>query len=313
MPENLLVTIGIPTYNRADSYFPHALQCALNQSYGNIEIIVSDNCSTDSTEAVVKNIDDPRIRYFKQKVNIQATDNFNFIIKQARGDYFSLLHDDDSIDADFVETCMRAAAGNKEFGLIRTGLRWIDTNGKTIAQVNNIADGLSLEEFFLAWFKGLIPMHLPSTLFNTRKLSELGGFKSRHQLFNDVKAEAELAAMCPRLDIPDVKASFRHHPVRHTTAASMRSWCEDSLELFDIMCDLAANDREAVREAGTRFFVGHNVRLTREIQSPWVKLISYWSIYRNFKQHPSFLFKHSVYHAKNSLKKLRRHSGRSGE
>lgn len=305
MPEDLLVTIGIPTYNRADSYFPHALQCALNQTYSNTEIIVSDNCSTDSTEAVVKSIDDPRIRYFKQEINIPATDNFNFIIKQAQGDYFSLLHDDDSIDTDFVETCVRAARGSNEYGLIRTGLRWIDINGETIAQVKNIADGLSLEEFFLAWFKGLIPMHLPSTMFSTRRLNEIGGFHSRHQLFNDVKAEAELAASSPRLDIPDIKASFRHHPVRHTTAASMRSWCEDSLELLDLLCELVSNDRKGIREAGTRFFVGHNVRLTREIQSPWVQLKSYWSIYRYFNQPTSFLAKNFLYLTKRSLRKLR--------
>jgi len=303
MSKDLLVTIGIPTYNRADSYFPEALQCALHQSYRNIEIIVSDNCSTDSTEALVKCIDDPRIRYFKQKTNIPATDNFNFIIKQARGDYFSLLHDDDLMDEDFIETCMHAAAGNKDIGLIRSGLRWIDNNGKTISQVNNIADGLPLEEFFLAWFKGLIPMHLPSTLFNTRKLSEIGGFNSRHQLFNDVKAEAELAATSPRLDIPDIKASFRHHPVRTTTAASMRSWCEDSMELLDVMCDLTSGEGDAIRKEGTRFFVRHNVRLTRQIQSPWVQLRSYWTIYRYFQQPVSFLLKNVRYLIKCSIGK----------
>ena len=304
MPSDLLVTIGIPTYNRADSYFPEALQCALRQSYGNIEIIVSDNCSTDSTEALVKSIDDPRIRYFKQETNIPPTDNFNFIIGQARGDYFSLLHDDDSIDEDFIETCMRAASGNTEFGLIRTGLRWIDTNGNTVSQVRNIADGLSLEEFFSAWFKGLIPMHLPCTLFNTRGLKEIGGFKSRHQLFNDVKAEAELAAKYLRLDVPDIKASFRHHPVRHTTAASIGAWCDDSMELLDVMSDLvSANERDAIRKEGARSLVRHNVRLTRQIDSPWTQLRSYWTIYRYFRPPASFLIRNTIYLLKRSVKK----------
>ena len=303
MSKDLLVTIGIPTYNRADSYFPDALQCALRQSYSNIEIIVSDNCSMDSTAAVVKSINDTRIRYFKQKTNIPATDNFNFIIKQARGDYFSLLHDDDLIDEDFIETCMLAAAGNKDIGLIRTGLRWIDNNGKTTAQVNNMAGGLSLDEFFLAWFKGLIPMHQPSTLFNTRKLTEIGGFSSRHQLFNDVKAEVIIAASCPRIDIPDIKASFRQHPVSTTSAASIRSWCEDSLELFDAMCDLASSERDSIRKEGTRFFVRHNVRLTRQIPSPWVQLRSYWTIYRYFRQPASFLVKNVLYLLRFSITK----------
>lgn len=60
-----LITIAIPTYNRADSYLRHALDSALNQTYKNIEIVVSDNCSVDNTEEVVQGLHDPRIRYFK--------------------------------------------------------------------------------------------------------------------------------------------------------------------------------------------------------------------------------------------------------
>ncbi len=61
-----LVTIAIPTYNRADGYLKQALQSAVNQTYKNIEIVVSDNCSPDNTEAVVRSYTDPRIRYFQQ-------------------------------------------------------------------------------------------------------------------------------------------------------------------------------------------------------------------------------------------------------
>ena len=55
-----LVTIGIPTYNRADHYLREALTSALSQTYANLEIIVSDNCSTDSTQTLVKGLPDPR-------------------------------------------------------------------------------------------------------------------------------------------------------------------------------------------------------------------------------------------------------------
>nr|NIQ04100.1 glycosyltransferase [Nitrospinaceae bacterium]NIR57946.1 glycosyltransferase [Nitrospinaceae bacterium]NIS88411.1 glycosyltransferase [Nitrospinaceae bacterium]NIT85284.1 glycosyltransferase [Nitrospinaceae bacterium]NIU47442.1 glycosyltransferase [Nitrospinaceae bacterium] len=48
-----LVSIGIPTYNRADDYFRQAITSALNQTYPSIEIIVGDNGSTDGTEELV--------------------------------------------------------------------------------------------------------------------------------------------------------------------------------------------------------------------------------------------------------------------
>ena len=59
-----LVTIGIPTFNRANGYLRYALESAIAQTYRNLEIIVSDNCSYDDTEAVVRHYRDPRGQVF---------------------------------------------------------------------------------------------------------------------------------------------------------------------------------------------------------------------------------------------------------
>src|SRR3972149_139084 len=116
-----LITIAIPTYNRADLYLKQAIQCALNQTYSNVEIIISDNCSMDNTETVVKNFKDPRIRYFRQEKNIGGNNNFNFCLERAKGEYFLLLMDDDLIDSDFIETCMKGVNYDINIGIIRTG------------------------------------------------------------------------------------------------------------------------------------------------------------------------------------------------
>lgn len=89
-----LSTIAIPTYNRANSYLREAIRIAMNQTYPNIESIISDNCSMDNTETVVKNFKDHRIRYFRQGKNIGGNNNFNFCPSQAKGKYFLLLMDD---------------------------------------------------------------------------------------------------------------------------------------------------------------------------------------------------------------------------
>ena len=59
-----LVTIAIPTYNRADAYLGEAIQSAINQTYPNLEIIISDNCSSDYTGLLVESFKDPRIQYY---------------------------------------------------------------------------------------------------------------------------------------------------------------------------------------------------------------------------------------------------------
>lgn len=61
--EEPLVTICIPTYNRADTLHSRSLKSAVDQTYGNLEIIVVGDCCTDHTETVVQSFNDPRIRF----------------------------------------------------------------------------------------------------------------------------------------------------------------------------------------------------------------------------------------------------------
>ncbi len=263
-----LVSIGIPTYNRADGYLKECIQSAVDQTYPHIEIIVSDNCSTDNTASLVKAIDDPRIRFFRHSKNIGANNNFNHCLEQARGDYFLLLHDDDLIDPDFVETCLAAAGSKKEFGLIRTGTRLIDSNGKTLKEMPNDVVDVSIEDFFLGWFTNKTALYLCSTLFHTDQLKATGGFKSRHNLFQDVVAEVRLASSHGRKDVKGVKASCRKHEGELTFEARVKAWCEDSLDLLDLICKLAPENNKLIREKGVQFFRQLNFNRAMAVPSP---------------------------------------------
>jgi glycosyltransferase involved in cell wall biosynthesis len=280
----LLVTIGIPTYNRAGGYLREALASALKQTYPHIEIVVSDNCSTDHTEAVVKSFADPRIRYFKHPYNIGANNNFNFCVEQARGDYFLLLHDDDLIDPDFVETCMRRVDAKTDIGLIRTGTRVIDADGSVRREVPNTAAGLSTVEFFRKWFDPdtAIPMYLCSSLFNTERLREIGGLNSKHNLFQDVMAEFQLAAKFGRIDIYEVKASFRKHAAEMTHSVKVSQWCEDSLLLLDLMCDLVPEHKELIQREGLEFLARRNYSRAKAIKAPLKRLAAYLVVFSKF-------------------------------
>ena len=269
-----LVTIAIPTYNRADYYLRQSLKSAVSQTYPAIEIIVSDNCSTDNTETVVRNFADPRIQYFRQEVNIGANNNFNFLLKQAKGDYFLLLQDDDLIDSDFLETCMKSVNYNINVGIIRTGTRAIDSQGNVFHESLNMVGGLSTEDFFRGWFAGKTTLYLCSTLFNTRRLREIGGFKSKKNLFQDVIAEVQLASKFGRVDVQDIKASYRVHPLEMTFAARVSDWCEDSFELLNLMCELVPEEsKKIIRDAGMRFFS----KLNYNTKSPSNANIAQWN------------------------------------
>jgi hypothetical protein len=95
------LTIGIPTYNRAHM-LPTSLSAALSQTHDDVEVIVSDNASTDNTEEVVRKFG-RRVRYYRNETNLGPSANFCRLVELATGDYFSWLQDDDCIFGQFAQ------------------------------------------------------------------------------------------------------------------------------------------------------------------------------------------------------------------
>ncbi len=251
-----LVTIAIPTYNRAGSYLPVALGSALAQRYPRLEVLVADNASSDETASFVRGIADERLRYLRHPVNIGANRNYNDCLDRASGDYFLLLHDDDAIDDDFVAACINAAEHRVCDGLIRTGVRVIDECGATVRETANATGARSLAEFYQAWFAGKTSWYLANTLFNTRRLRAEGGLHSPYGLAEDGFAIARLARF-QRIDVAEVKASFRVHAGEKTLADPTKAtlWGREYLALLDCMCAVVAPGEAAeLRRRGRRFF-----------------------------------------------------------
>ena len=101
-----LVTVAIPTFNRAD-LVEQCVRSVMEQTYPNIEILVSDNASSDETLKRLSAIDDKRLRVVTSQTNVGAIGNFNKCIDEARGDYFVLAADDNFYRPQFVEKCVR--------------------------------------------------------------------------------------------------------------------------------------------------------------------------------------------------------------
>lgn len=114
-----LVSIGIPTYNRPEG-LEKALKYLINQSYKNIEIIVSDNCSTNpAVESILAKYAalDARIIFFIQKENILIEPNFNFVFHQAKGKYFMWIADDDDFDENYISECVSFLEAHQDYAL----------------------------------------------------------------------------------------------------------------------------------------------------------------------------------------------------
>lgn len=89
-----LVSIIMPSYNTA-AYIKESIQSVLNQTYTNWELLIVDDCSTDSTDEVLETIKDSRIRYFKNDKNSGAAVSRNKALREARGQWIAFLDSDD--------------------------------------------------------------------------------------------------------------------------------------------------------------------------------------------------------------------------
>ncbi|MBH1977498.1 MAG: glycosyltransferase [Comamonadaceae bacterium] len=133
------LTVALLTYNRRH-YLQEALEAILRQSYGNFELLVLDNGSTDDTAEYILGLKDPRIRYIRNAPN-NCTVNFNCISAYhiAIGRRVIATHDDDVMEDDMLERQMRFLDEHPGTRLVWTRVRDIDQDGQPMPQV--AADG----------------------------------------------------------------------------------------------------------------------------------------------------------------------------
>lgn len=104
-----LVSVGVPVYN-GEQYLVAALSSLQAQTEERLEIIISDNASTDATEEICRTIaaEDPRIRYVRAGANRGAAWNFNNTFRLSSGTYFKWAAADDRHEPQFIERCVAA-------------------------------------------------------------------------------------------------------------------------------------------------------------------------------------------------------------
>lgn len=102
MKNSELISVVIPSYNRKDK-LPACMESVLGQSYGNIELIVVDDASTDATEELFRSISDPRVKFLRYEVNRGACYARNYGAQHASGELIAFQDSDDIWHPDKLE------------------------------------------------------------------------------------------------------------------------------------------------------------------------------------------------------------------
>lgn len=129
-----MVSLILTAYN-AEGFIARTLQSVLAQTYKDIEVIVVNDCSTDNTEKVIKDmaLKDDRIRYYRNEVNVGSGLSRRKAISKIKGEYMTFLDHDDLLKPDAIETMVNAIQSN-DVDVIAQGIIITDEDGNIIEE-----------------------------------------------------------------------------------------------------------------------------------------------------------------------------------
>jgi glycosyltransferase involved in cell wall biosynthesis len=181
--------VAIATYNRA-AMVPSAIQAALAQSRAPVEVVVSDDASSDDTLHVLARLAgaDPRVKLLRQKTNSGGVRNWNYAIAATCGDLIAWCSDDDCYRAGHLQASAAYLEAHPEVGLVHSGfVDWIDTPDTTSIDYRPlrvrqplVVDRSNLFRYLLRYYDW--PFH-PSTIVMRRRVwEEVGPFDPAYAL-----------------------------------------------------------------------------------------------------------------------------------
>jgi glycosyltransferase involved in cell wall biosynthesis len=267
------VSVVIPTYNRS-AYLRQAIDSVLTQSYGAFEIVISDNCSSDDTESIVRGLGEPRIRYFRNTQNIGMVPNWNAGIRRARGKYIAILEDDNRWHPRYLERAVQTLDAHPQVAFVHTAVFLTDQDGRSSLlkkrwDEDRLCDGLSeLREL----------MHgnriFLSTVTSRRDcLHSVGLFDEAIPYAADWEMWLRLYLRYPAAYLAEPLASYRIHEGSGT--ARLHS------QAFSLFCE----HRKVIRKTVRNIRAAHGKHLARELGRSWYRWLAEDELHRAWGSH----------------------------
>jgi glycosyltransferase involved in cell wall biosynthesis len=124
------ITIGLPVYN-GERFIGRAIESLLRQDHQDLEIVICDNISNDSTAEIVSRYvaNDSRIKFHVNDRNIGQDPNMNRVFELGSGEYFRWMGDDDWLEADYVSKCVAYLEHHPQDIAVSTFIKYYDDDG----------------------------------------------------------------------------------------------------------------------------------------------------------------------------------------
>jgi glycosyltransferase involved in cell wall biosynthesis len=141
-----LLSVGLPVYNGMP-YLIESIESILNQDFRDLEVVATDNASSDETEEVLRGYAerDPRVRYIRNPKNLGASRNYIRCFELARGKYFRWGAADDYITPGAMGACVEVLESDPTVVLAWPQTRIVGPEGEFIEDYDDGGDGWAAE------------------------------------------------------------------------------------------------------------------------------------------------------------------------
>ena len=208
-PEGPKVSVIVATHNRAD-LLPRAIDSVLAQRYGDYEIVIVDDCSSDDTQDVIAVFSDTRIRSFRHDLNRGKSAAINTGIAHARGEYIGFLDDDDEwLPRKLEGQVVLLDSAPPTVGLVYGWMdRVDDSSGRVMPAYRNTVEG----DIFEPSLALNIPAPTIVLLIRSSVVREVGGMDESLLRHDDVDLICRVSQRYHAAVLPEVvaRAHFDH-------------------------------------------------------------------------------------------------------
>ncbi|MBF0486000.1 MAG: glycosyltransferase family 2 protein [Candidatus Omnitrophica bacterium] len=202
------VTIVVPTYNRVN-LLAEALKSCLAQTHEDLEVIVVDDASTDTTESFVRGLSDPRVIYVKKPRQTGSVASINMGFARASGDYLTWSSDDDLYAPGAIKRLVKALEENRSIDFFYAHYAMIDLEGKILypARVED-PEGLDRDNYVGHCF-----------LYRRKVYEVVGDYHAEPVLAEEYEYWLRVRAKFKMKRIPELLYYHRIHPQSITVKA----------------------------------------------------------------------------------------------
>ena len=247
------ISIVLPVYN-GEKYLASCLQSIERQTFGDYELLIGDDGSTDETPQIIGRYADTRWRYIRHAQNRGLFGNLNYLIASTRAPLIRFLCQDDILETNCLAEEVTFFAEHSDIGMFFNKCHIIDEKGVVVGR-SPIDDlpavmppHVSLQYYY---YFGCLPGNLSTACISRKALEQLGAFDESYQVAGDFEMWIRICKQFTMGVLHKYLVKLRNHT--HQLSRSHKSFLAHTLESRRIRADILPELPAEIRDAASHY------------------------------------------------------------